>query len=72
MCKQNSMRLKPRVTDVCKAIETVMILSIIRSVDHGHEKKHFYRSIFTEIKEFATISYKLVINFGYRGRTVLV
>ena len=41
-------------------------------IDHGHEKKNFYRSIFTEIKEFATIVlWKLVINFGYRGRTVL-
>ena len=66
MCKQNSMRLKPRVIDVCKAIETGMI------IDHGHEK-NFYRSIFTEIKEFATIVlWKLVINFGYRGHTILV
>ena len=59
MCKQNSMRLKPRVIDVCKAIKTGMILSI------RDMKKNFYRSIFTEIKEFATIVlWKLVINFG--------
>ena len=37
--------------------------------DHGHEKKtfvyFFQRSIFTEIREFATIVlWKLVINFG--------
>ena len=46
-------------------------------IDHGHEKKNFVyffqRSTFTEIKEFATIiSWKLVTNFSYRGRTVLV
>ena len=39
-----------------KAIETGIILSIM-----------------TEIKEFATIVlWKLVIKFGYKGRTVLV
>ena len=46
-----------------KAIETGMILSIMDM------KKNFYvffhRSIFTEIREFATIVlWKLVINFG--------
>ena len=46
-------------------------------IDHGHEKKNlmyfFHRSIFTEIREFATIVlWKLVINLRYRGRTVLV
>ena len=45
-------------------------------IDHGHEKKtfmyFFHRSISTEIREFATIVlWNLVINFGYRGRTVL-
>ena len=40
-------------------------------IDHGHEKQtnfyvfFFHRSIFTEIREFATIVlWKLVINFG--------
>ena len=33
----------------------------------------FHRSIFTEIREFATIVlWKLVTNFSYRGRTILV
>ena len=46
-------------------------------IDHGHEKKtfmyFFQRSTFTEIREFATIVlWKLVINFRYRGRTILV
>ena len=46
-------------------------------IDHGHEKKtfmcFFHRSISTEIREFANHCFiKLVINFGYRGRTVLV
>ena len=46
-------------------------------IDLGHEKNtfmcFFHRSLFTEIREFATIVlWKLVINFGYRGRTSLV
>ena len=50
-----------------KAIETGMILSTMDM------KKNllcfFHRSIFTEIREFATIVlWKLVLNFGYRGR----
>ena len=57
---------------ITKAIETGMILSIM-----DMKKKtfmcFFHRSIFTEIMEFATIVlWKLVINFGYRGITVLV
>ena len=46
-------------------------------IDHGHEKTtfmcFFHRSIFTEIREFATIVlWKLVLILVYRGRTVLV
>ena len=46
-------------------------------INHGHEKKpfvyFFQRSIFTEIREFATIVlWKLVTNFSYRGHTILV
>ena len=37
-------------------------------IDHGHEKTtfmcFFHRYIFTEIRGFATIVFKLVINFG--------
>ena len=49
-----------------KAIETGMILLIIFEY-------FFQRSLFTEISEFATIVlWKLVTNFTYRGRTILV
>ena len=54
-----------------KAIETGMIL-LIMDMKKKTFMYFFHRSISTEIREFAAIVlWKLVMNFGYRGRTVL-
>ena len=71
--KHSEFIMSPKETQIMpetKAIETGMILSIM---DIKTLMCFFHRSIFTETREFATIVlWKLVINFGYRRRTVPV
>ena len=61
--------MKALINKRCKAIAGQGYRDRYDIIDHGHEKKpfmcFFHRSIFTEIREFATIVlWKLVINFG--------